>query len=319
MIASLLLKTIVLVASTAPTAPDRPELPAPTAPSGDAAGASCPDRESVAAELAPALAHKLPGADPLPSDFRLVDLGAAFEVTVAGQTRRYADPSRDCAERARDAAVFVALMLNPPTLQLLPAEPAPPAVSTVAPPPPPETVSSRWAAVALALRYDDAAGGGNAALGGGAVGGELRGAIGYRGLGLVAAAGALSPTDGKIGAVSVRQQRFPCSLAVLVRRRIAKDVELRGAGGVSLTPVTLRGPTLATSVPATRLDSGALLAAELWTIAWSGRVAPFLSLHAEYFPRAYSIDVAPLGSIGSTAPFQLGLSVGVALGSRLPQ
>ncbi len=316
MIASLLLKTIVVAAVAAPTAPDGPEPPAPPAASTDVAGA-CPDRDSVAAELAPALAHKSPDADPLPADFRLVDLGGAFEVTAAGQTRRYADPARDCAERARDAAVFVALMLNPPTLQLLPEEPQPPAVSTVAPPPPP-TGSSRWGALALALRYDAAAGGGSSALGGGAFGGELRGTVGRRSLGLVAAVAALSPTDGTVGSVSVRQQRFPCSVAVVVRHRIANDLEVRAAGGISLTPVTLRGTALATSVPATRLDVGALFAAELWALAWRGRVAPFVSLHAEYFPRAYSIDVAPLGSIGATAPFQLGLSIGIAFGSRLP-
>jgi hypothetical protein len=316
MIASLLLKTIVLAAVAAPIAPDGPEPPPPSAPSVDSTG-TCPDRESVAAELAPALARKQPGADPLPPDFRLADLGAAFEVTAAGQTRRYADPSRDCAERARDAAVFIALMLNPPTLQLLPAEPRSPGVSTVAATP--ATPPWRWATVALALRYDDAAGGGNGALAGDAVGGEIRGIVGRRGLGLSAAVGALSPTNGQIGSVSVRQQRFPCSIAALVRHRLASDVEVRASGGVSLTPVTLRGPTLTTSIPATRLDAGALFAVELWTVAWEGRVAPFASLHVEYFPRAYAIDVAPLGSIGSTAPFQVGLSLGIAFGSRLPQ
>ena len=84
----------------------------------------CPTREAVAAALSPALAHIRPNLDPLPSDFRLADLGDAFEVTVGRQVQRYADAARDCAERARVAAVFVALAMNPPSLE--PPRPAPP-------------------------------------------------------------------------------------------------------------------------------------------------------------------------------------------------
>ena len=100
----------------------------------------CPTREAVAAALSPALAHIRPNLDPLPSDFRLADLGDAFEVTVGGQVQRYADAARDCAERARVAAVFVALAMNPPSLE--PPRPPPPvpppAVQQPQPPPAPE-------------------------------------------------------------------------------------------------------------------------------------------------------------------------------------
>jgi hypothetical protein len=215
------------------------------------------------------------------------------------------------------AAVFVALILDPPAFQLVAAPPpAPPPPPIAAPAPPPE--EPRWLTLAVAALYDDARTGGGAVLSGDAVGAEVQAAAGRRALGLVAAAGALTPTETTIGAVSVRQQRFPCSLAMLVRRPLAGRLELRGAGGVSLTPVRLRGPALATSMPATRLDAGARLAVEMWLFTRGGRVAPFVSLAAEYYPRAYAISVSPLGSVGSTAPVQIGLAVGIALEARRP-
>src|ERR1700742_1483654 len=41
----------------------------------------------------------------------IVDRGAAFDVDVAGNGRRFADATRQCAERARQAAVFAAFSL----------------------------------------------------------------------------------------------------------------------------------------------------------------------------------------------------------------
>jgi hypothetical protein len=64
-------------------------------------------------------------AAPLPDDAAIVDRGTEFRVTIAGQERSFADPARGCAERAQNAAVFVALMLDPPMIADLTA-PDPP-------------------------------------------------------------------------------------------------------------------------------------------------------------------------------------------------
>jgi hypothetical protein len=272
----------------------------------------CPAREAVAAALSPALVHIRPNVDPLPSDFRLADLGDAFEVTAGGQVQRYADATRDCTERARVAAVFVALAMNPLSLEA----PRPPPVRppTIQPPPPAPEPQRNWISVGVAARVDGAVGSDNDATNGVTAGGELDVIVGRGWFGIEATAGLVTATKNSIGSIEVSQQRFPCSLSASFRRRAGAHLELGAALGAALTPFTLHGQGLDTTLPVTRFDAGARLALELRVRGSS--FEPFASLHVEYFPRTYEIAVAPLGNIGTTAPLQLGLSVGVAFQSR---
>ena len=275
----------------------------------------CPTPEAVAAALSPALVHIRPNLDPLPSDFRLTDLGDAFEVTVGGQVQRYADATRDCAERARVAAVFVALAMNP--LSLEPPRPPPPvprpAVQQTEPPLPRESKRS-WLSVGVAARLDAAVGGSSDATSGATAGGELDFAFGRGSFGIEASAGLVTATQNTIASVQISQQRFPCSLSAVVRRRAGAHLEVGAALGAALTPFTLHGHGLDMTLPVTRFDAGARLALELRVARTA--LAPFANLHVEYFPRTYEIAVAPLGIIATTEPLQIGLSVGVAFESR---
>jgi hypothetical protein len=276
---------------------------------------TCPTREAVAAALSPALAHIRPNLDPLPSDFRLADLGDAYEVTVGGQVQRYADAARDCAERARVAAVFVALAMNPPSLEPpRPPPPVPPPVVQQPQPPPTPEPDVSWLSVGVAARIDGAVGGDGDATSGATAGGELDVAFGRGSLGIEATAGLVTSTQNTIASVQVTQQRFPCSLSATFRRRASAHLEVGAGVGAALTPFTLHGQGLDTTLPVTRFDVGARLALEL-RVARPG-LAPFASLHAEYFPRTYEIVVAPIGNIGTTAPLQLGFSLGVAFETR---
>jgi hypothetical protein len=56
----------------------------------------------------------------------LVDLGAPFQVVVGGRVREYRDEARDCAQRARVAAVFVAMTIDPASIAAPPPPPPPP-------------------------------------------------------------------------------------------------------------------------------------------------------------------------------------------------
>ena len=67
--------------------------------------------------LAPLLREAAFSAPALPP--RVTDLGDRFEVAVAGQGGLYTDINRDCVERARIAAVFIALVLTTPTIHLV--------------------------------------------------------------------------------------------------------------------------------------------------------------------------------------------------------
>ncbi len=306
----------VVHAETIPSPAVAPGSAPNNAPKTDGAQTSgCPTREAVAAALSPALAHIRPNLDPLPSDFRLADLGDAYEVTVGGQVQRYADAARDCAERARVAAVFVALAMNPPSLE--PPRPAPPvpppAVQQPQTPPAPDR-EMNWLSVGVAARIDGAAGGSNDATSGVTGGGELDVAFGRGSFGIEATAGLVTSTQNTIASVEVTQQRFPCSLSATFRRRASAHLEIGAGLGAALTPFTLHGQGLDMTLPVTRFDVGARLALEL-RVARPG-LAPFASLHVEYFPRTYEIVVAPLGNIGTTAPLQLGLSLGVAFETR---
>jgi hypothetical protein len=67
----------------------------------------------------------------------IVDLGAPFQVTAAGSTREYRDETRDCAYRARVAAVFIALVIEPGSIAPARVSSPPREPTPVAPPPPP--------------------------------------------------------------------------------------------------------------------------------------------------------------------------------------
>jgi hypothetical protein len=308
-----LVLTLILFASPSEAgAPLHPEVvPTPAAP-GVGQTIGCPAREAVAAALSPALVHIRPNVDPLPSDFRTVDLGDAFEVTASGQVQRYADAARDCAERARVAAVFVALAMNPPSLEA--PRPPPPPPPVIQPPPPPPPPEGGWLFLGLAARLDGAVGGGGEATSGATAGGEIDVAFGRGSFGVEATAGAMTATENTVVSVQVKEQRFPCSLAATIHRRPSAHLEVGAALGASLTPFTLHGQGLDTTLPVTRFDAGARLALEMKVAGHA--LAPFANLHLEYFPRTYEIAVAPLGNIGTTAPLQIGLSVGVAYEAR---
>jgi len=278
---------------------------APVAPPVVVTG-DCPSAQAVTAALGSALGSEArSGAADVP---RVSDQGDRFSVAAAGQIRQYSDPARDCDERARAAAVFIALALNPPVAPPAPAPkeaPAPPAAVVVAPPPVPAAAS--WFDLAAAARVD----GGPASDTGTAIGFEARASFGlWRWLGIAASAGVLAPAQTELSSVTVRQQRFPLSLALIARRALPPRFVVTGAVGAALVPLTVRAGALDGGSQSTRLDAGARVAVELRARA-TQRLAPFVDLHAEIFPRAYQLDVDPLGTVGTTGRFWVGAAAGL--------
>ena len=284
----------------------------------DAIG-TCPGQEAVAAALEPVLRRE--PAPPLSVAPRVIDLGDRFEVVAAGQRAQYVDPARDCRERARTAAVFIALALNPPELPSPPPEPlAPRAPATVEAAAPPSTVTggeaaaSTWMAAGAAARIDGAWAGDAPAQTILMVGGEIRGAVGRRGVALVATAGVLAPATARFEAVPVRQQRFPCSLGVTATGGTAGGFQVAGDAAVVLAPFTLHGEGLQPGAATLRLDVGARLALAVRSPPVAKRSIFFVEVHAEAFPRPYHLDVGPLGTIGTTSKLWLGAAVGAWFG-----
>ncbi len=284
-------------------APEPSQAPPPIVVVGD-----CPGSGTLSTVLAPLLSKAASAAPTLPP--RVTDLGERFEVAVAGQSGLYLDINRDCVERARIAAVFIALVLTTPTFRVaapqavLPAaapQPSPPA-------PPPE----RWAAASIAARCDATSAGSSSSPVGLACGGELDGSVGKGGYGAFLSASALTSTVTTLASVPVHVQRFPLALGVVAARNLRAGWRVGANVGAALELLRIQGQGLDTTQPALRFDAGARIGVSLrLPTAWRGW-APAMTVHGEYFPRAYQIDVAPLGTIGSLGRYSVGVAAGVS-------
>ncbi len=278
-----------------------------TGPAIETSG-SCPSAEQVSATIAPLLGSSAArrwaeGA------VRVDDLGDRFELAAAGQTRQYLDTARDCSERARVAAVFIALALNPPAAPTTPrVEAGPPAAAPGAN----AGGSAWWVRLALGGRIEHSPTEDGRSSPAASLGAELGAALGKRAFGVSVAGGALAPTVVTFGSVPVREQRSPFRVAAVVRQMVGGRFELGGELGLSVVLLRLRGEDLDTIDPATRLELGgrAALGLTLWPLA--SNWAPFLAIHGEYFPRPYEFEVGPLGRIGSTNRLWVGASAGVS-------
>jgi hypothetical protein len=74
----------------------------------------CPSQASVDAELARLLPMPPPSAYAV--DIIVADRGDRFEVDIGGAQRSFVEPTRSCAERARTAAIVIAVTMAPPTM-----------------------------------------------------------------------------------------------------------------------------------------------------------------------------------------------------------
>ena len=97
---------------------------------------SCPSQQSVLTVLQ----SLLPSANAAgaPTGASVADRGAAYVVAVGDRTKTYPDADRNCDQRARIAAAFIALTLEPESVPPEPARAAP--ITPVATPAPEDRV-----------------------------------------------------------------------------------------------------------------------------------------------------------------------------------
>jgi hypothetical protein len=254
----------------------------------------------------------------------IVDRGVPFQVTAAGSTREYRDETRDCAYRARVAAVFVALVIEPGAIPPARVSAPPP----VAPPPPPAPADATVIATPAAaeparpqrarLRL---------ALGAGVEGGVGSGArIGQAGLGLRVAAGggrwalavgatALAPVDTSIGGISLRQWRVPADVSLRAQGAIPLNehrvLEPYAELGAAVALLRESGLGLASGDTRTSAELGVRVAAGVH-LAGDSRIAPFLALHGELVPSPPAISALPRGVVGHTPLVWVGATAGAA-------
>jgi len=285
----------------------------------------CPRREAIAKATRSLLGKQLFSVE-LSDLIEVVDLGDHFVVKVRGRSRDYPDESRDCAKRARVAAVFVGLTLAPPEIGTV--EEAPPMPKTpreVALPTATPTQDS-----GMAKRQSLTASAGTSRLWN--VGAELGVRLGFaqasatmpsnwggsfrllyitRPWGLFVGGDIPSSYTLELSEVKLRLRRY----STVAGLRLADDVGANRWGadfGVTLAMLQMQqvGNPLARS--ATRAEAALYLAAH-WALADSW-LSPTVAVFAEWVPAPTAIAVEPRGTIGHASALWFGLAAGVALG-----
>jgi hypothetical protein len=281
---------------------------------------SCPSTAQVAEELAPLLPHTHveTSTDPAASAPRLVahidDEGNAVRVRVENQERRFRDPDHACRERARTAAVFIGLVLDPP---ILPEVKPPPPVAAPAPPPvaapPPRAKPSstpltlELGPVLEAAPISDAA---QLPLAGGFGGRLARG----RDLGVAFGAAFLLPTRLALPAADARLVWLPFDVS-LRKTYETGVVALSGELGPEAALLFVSGDRVKNPRTSTRLELGARGALSL-TWSMSQHLGAFFTLFGVWRPRPYEFKVNPDLPSGTTPPVWVGASIGLSLRTR---
>ena len=265
-------------------------------------GEDCPKSADVDAALAQLLRAK---ADrPAAEAVTVRDLGATWSVAVAGRSATYSDPARDCSERTRIAAVFAALVLEPPELE----DSAPEALV--------DKPKARELPLAPGLHRLDLApefllspamDGRSTAL---TWGGSLRWLVARVRHGMTVGLGAGYPAVIKVPGYEASLGRVSLDTSVHVRWRsdsVEFGMEIGPYGGLLLA----RGRGLYANAHSTRMDAGGRLGIRM--ASTGRRFSPFLALQAEVSARSFSLVVDSTKDVGTAPRVWIGLMAGGAI------
>jgi hypothetical protein len=229
------------------------------------------------------LVERLVTAEEWKAAVSMQDQGPQYRIAVDGNATTLADPARDCAARARQAAVVVASGLR--------------SHQQVFGPP-------KWT-VEKGLVFEVASSGGSAVW---APGAELRTAYGSGRWSLVGAAGARGPVTLTFSEVwKAELLRLPLDIGARATThwgRLRAWVVL----GPSLTVTSFLGQELLEADRKWRADPGALAMFGA-TLPAMGRIGVAAALSARWQPRQYRLRVVPEGQVGETPAWWFGLSL----------
>lgn len=273
------------------------------------ASGACPSGDSVERQLKPLLPSTQlhVGAAGSGQSAQVLDNGSSFTIRVGGAERVISEPARDCMERARISAVFIALVLDPPfVVDETPtpvASPGPIAPAPLAPVDVIEPSIFAGASVGLALGTPAARRWG--------LGPSLGVALGAKAWEVALNGALLTPFTLEFSTGSVRLVRAPFDLSY---RWLSSGYPLRVHFGVGVQTdlLHLSGVGFERSERSLRVGVGARCALGLrraFESGWSGVV----EVSYAYFPRPYILEVSPRRELGKTPSSWLGLSLGAIL------
>ncbi len=244
----------------------------------------------------------------------VTDLGSAFRVRAGDRTREYEDDARDCANRAKLAAVFVALAADsaddPAAVKLAQTPPGPPPPVTLTMREPTAAPGPRRRALHLEVGADA-----RVAVGASSVApGALAQLAWDRGrLSIAAGARGSAPAQATIGDVRVRQWRVAAQLAarlgLLRDRPVSPFLEI----GVVAALLAEKGDDLATARTGLGGELGIVAGGGISFLrrAWG---SPFVLVEVEVDPAPPTISALPAGDVGRTPRVWFGAAVGFRVG-----
>jgi hypothetical protein len=262
-----------------------------------------------------------PAAGPAPPLVEIVDLGEKYRVIAGGRVREYRNQGRDCTYRARVAAVFVALTVDPAVLAVEPPPPASAPSPPLPPPPPPSqaqaqaptpssvATAEQVADVEALVAVDRSAGGGPQATHTGA---GVRLILGRGPLAIVVGALAFRTADSSLGGVSLTQGHDPLDLGVRLR---AQHFFFEPYAEIGLALALLSEEGRQTSVPmkSRAIELGGFLVAGVRVPAQS-RVGLVLAARGEWVPSPADLAVLPTGGLGHAPALWFGATAGATVG-----
>ena len=288
----------------------------------------CPQPDAIWQELVTLvprerLIARLRGPGKPNASIQIEDLGAMFRISVLNKVREYREEARECAYRAKVAALFAALIIDPAALISAglcerppcspPPEPAPPArVETQAPPPalPPRPFVLR-PLVRIELSPTFVTGLGEPDLAA-HWGGAVRVAVGHSPVVAVVGAAALWPADTNVGGVRLRQWRLPVDFGI--RATLPSSwIDLYGELGVALALLSERALDLATAKTQTGIELGGRVSLGA-RLARQAGLTPFISLQADFLPDPPRVFALPEGVAGRTPYVWMGACAGASWG-----
>jgi hypothetical protein len=260
----------------------------------------------VAAELHTVLPDLVlvPAGTATSFNLEVSDLGLDYRVRAGTSERVFADAVRRCDERARKAAVFGAMVLEPPSIDAG-------AIRRAAPPS--KDLSPTFQLELGGVVDVGPRPGADTAVSGG---GQLRGYLGGRYVGAVLGVSGLSPTTLELTKAEAQLTRVPIDLGVrgvLPRGRWTAALDL----GPAMTLQITEGLKITPSIRETRLEFGIRLAARVEYWGWK-RVAPFFAFQGEVVPAPSNLTVGNAGVVVVGTPPQrwLGAVLGAAFRVR---
>ena len=263
------------------------------------------------------LISRLRGPAAANASIQVEDIGTAFRISVLDKVREYREEPRDCAYRAKVAALFAALIIDPAALlntalcERPPCEPAP----APAPPARVETIAAATVPPRPLVRIEF----GPAlvtGLGGEARaahwGGVLRLALGRGSVAAVLGAAGLWPADTRIGGLRLQQWRLPMDLGI--RATVPSSwIDFYGELGLAFALLSERALDLATARSPVGMELGGRIGLGARRARRAG-LTPFLSLEADLFPESPSVSALPQGRAGQTPRVWIGACVGASWG-----